>query len=386
MTGSVLRSRPLTSAAMLAIFDDRAMLRHALAFERELARAQAAVGLIPDPVAKRIGRACEDIEIDPAELADEAAMAGTLAIPLVARLRAVLEDNFEAAASVHRGATSQDLADTVMMLQAREAADLIDTDLRRIVGKFSLVARAQADTPAAGRTLLQDALPIAFGLRVAQWLAGIEDARRRLEQSCGEGLRLQLGGAAGTRTGLDGKGGQIGASLADGLGLKASVAPWHARRGHVAAIAAALGIVAGALGKMARDIALLSQGSVGEAREPMIEGRGGSSAMPHKRNPTGSQVALSAAFRTPGLVSTVLAAMPQELERGIGGWQSEGPVMAELFLLAGGSAEAMALVADGLEIDREAIARNLSRADLGEDIGEARAIIEDLLAEYGAVD
>jgi 3-carboxy-cis,cis-muconate cycloisomerase len=169
--------------------------------------------------------------------------------------------------------------------------------------------------------------------------------------------------------------------MADELGLAVGL-PWHARRIGVAAIASALGMLIGALGKFARDVSLLAQNSVGEAREPAIAGRGGSSAMAHKRNPTACQVALSAAIRAPGLVAAILGGMPQEEERGLGGWQAEAPVLAELFLLCAGSAEAMRVVAEGLEIDEAAIARNLSASGLGADIGESAAIVADIIAHH----
>jgi 3-carboxy-cis,cis-muconate cycloisomerase len=193
---------------------------------------------------------------------------------------------------------------------------------------------------------------------------------------------LQFGGAAGTRAGLDGQGAIVAERLAALLGL-ASGAPWHARRSSVAGIAAALGILIGALGKMARDVALLAQNAVGEAREPAVAGRGGSSAMAHKRNPTGCQIALSAAIRAPGSVATILAGLPQEEERGLGGWQTEAPVLADLFLLAAGSAAAMASVAEGLEIDPAAIARNLAAAGVGADMGESETIVAAILAKHG---
>ena len=181
--------------------------------------------------------------------------------------------------------------------------------------------------------------------------------------------------APAPRAGLGGKGGAVAARLAAALDLP-DAAPWHARRGGIAGTATALAIVVGALGKMARDVSLLAQNGIGEACEPAIPGRGGSSAMAHKRNPTGCQIALSAALRAPGLVAGILAGLPAEQERGLGGWQAEGPAVAELFLLAAGAAEAMATVAEGLEIDEAAIARNLAAAGVGTDIGESAALVE----------
>ncbi len=375
----LLRTRPASTPAMLALFDDAATIRHALAFEAALARAEAAEGLIPGETGGAIVAACSGLVIDPAALAEEAALAGTLAIPLVKRLRAAVGG--EAGAAVHKGATSQDVADTVLMLQVKAGVTLLAIDLDRICAALYALAGRHAATPAIGRTLLQDAMPLGFGLRLAQAAAGIDNAARRLDAEVAANAKLQFGGAAGTRAGLDGKGDAIARAMADELGLAAGV-PWQARRVGVAAIAAALGIVIGALGKFARDVSLLAQNAIGEAREPAIAGRGGSSAMAHKRNPTGCQVALSAAIRAPGLVATILGGLPQEEERGLGGWQAEGPALADLFLLASGSAAAMATVAGGLEIDEAAIARNLAAADVGSDIGESEAIVAAILAHH----
>jgi len=363
---------------MLAVFDDDATIAHALAFEGALARAQAAEGVISEELGLAIVDACITTTISSAELAEESALAGTLAIPLVARLRAALSGDARKAA--HKGATSQDVADTVLMIQTRAAAELLLTDLDRIVDALSRLALHHADTPSVGRTLLQDALPVAFGLRIAHWTVGVADAAQRLRRDVGDHARIQLGGAAGTRAGLDGAGLAIASHVAKELGLAASE-PWHARRIGIAAIGTSLAIAMGAIGKIARDIALLSQNTVGEAREPAVAGRGGSSAMAHKRNPTGCQIALSAALRAPGLAATLLVGLPQEEERGLGGWQAEGPVLADLFLLAAGAAEAMAGVAEGLEIDEDAIARNLSNAGIETDIGESAAIVSALISK-----
>jgi 3-carboxy-cis,cis-muconate cycloisomerase len=375
----LLRQRPATTPAMLAVYDDDAVIAHALAFEGALARAQAAEGLISHDAAEIIAETCAGLVIDPAALAEEVALAGTLAIPLVTRLRASLPEAI--APLAHKGATSQDVADTVMMLQANTASALLLSDLDHVVAALGDLAHRHAMTPAIGRTLLQDALPISFGLRIAQWRAGIAAAADRLRRDIAEHGCLQLGGAAGTRAGMNGKGDAVAARMADALGLAAS-APWQARRVGVVAIASSLGIVIGALGKMARDVSLLAQNAMGEAREPAIAGRGGSSAMAHKRNPTGCQVALAAVSRAAGLVAGVLSSLPQEEERGLGGWQAEGPALADLFLLAAGSAAALMPVAQGLEIDEAAIARNLAIAGVGNALGESAAITAALLAQF----
>jgi 3-carboxy-cis,cis-muconate cycloisomerase len=202
---------------MLALFDDAATIAHALAFEAVLARAQSREGLISDDVAETIAAACETLSIDPGELADEAALAGTLAIPLVRRLRAALPTNI--ADKAHLGATSQDVADTALMLQVKHATILVLADSDRITRALALLATAHVTTPAIGRTLLQDALPVSFGLRIAQWTAGIDDAATRLASEVSANARIQFGGAAGTRAGLNGKGSLVAAHMADSLDL-----------------------------------------------------------------------------------------------------------------------------------------------------------------------
>ncbi|HEY2047824.1 MAG TPA: lyase family protein, partial [Caulobacteraceae bacterium] len=330
--------------------------------------------------AAAISQACRQAVFDPEALAEAAAHAGTLAIPLVADLRErVAQIEPLAAKSVHRGATSQDLADTALMLQAKAGVALLQRDLAQARGALAALAKTHAATPMLGRTLLQPALPITFGLKAAGWLLGLDDAAERLSREARDALALQFGGATGTRAGLEGKGAVIATRMAAALGLADPAAPWHAARERVAGLGCALAILTGALGKIARDVALMAQGEVGEAFEPTVAGRGGSSAMAHKRNPTGCQVVLSAAARAPGLAATLIATLPGEHERGLGGWQAEGPVLAELFLLAHGALAAMAPVLASLEIDAAAMSRNLQAADVGQDFGEAQALVAAVL-------
>jgi 3-carboxy-cis,cis-muconate cycloisomerase len=364
---------------MLAAFGDTALLKGALAFEAALARASAAAGLIPAAAAETITTACADIEIDVAALADEAAHAGTLAIPLVRRLREHVAARDPAAAEhVHRGATSQDLADTALMLQAKAGAALIGTDARAVAEALARLAEAHAETPMLGRTLMQAAAPITFGLKAANWLSGVGGAGRRFEREAARAIRVQLGGPVGTLSGLTLR---VAERVAGELGLAPSL-PWHAQREAVAGLAASLAILTGALGKIAQDIALMAQSEVGEAFEPRVEGRGGSSAMPHKRNPTGCQVALTAAIRAPGLASGILAGLPQQHERGLGGWQAEGPALASLFELTHGALAALRPVIEGLEIDTAAMARNLAAANVGDDVGDAVHLTRRAVADY----
>lgn len=377
----LIRDRAGSTDAMLTAFGDEALLRAALRFEAGLARAQAEAGLIAAEDAEAIAAACVDLP-DIEDLADAAAHAGTLAIPLVALLRERLAANSPcAAALLHKGATSQDLADTALMLQARAGAALIRAETERLVSALTALTRAHAATPTLGRTLLQGALPITFGLKTASWLQGVAGALARFEAETAA-IQLQLGGATGSLAGLDGKAIEVTERLAAILGLPAPVTPWHARREGLAGLAAALAILTGAVGKIAGDIALLAQNEVAEAFEPRVAGRGGSSAMVHKRNPTGCQTALTAAIRAPHLAATIVSALPQQHERGLGGWQAEGPILADLFQLAHGALAAMAPVIAGLEVDTVRMAANLAAADVGTDTGESEALVARALAHF----
>jgi 3-carboxy-cis,cis-muconate cycloisomerase len=381
-TSSLLRGLPASTPEMLAVFGDAAVLRAALDFETALARAQAAEGLVSREAADAVARACKDPP-SIAPLAAAAAHAGTLAIPLVAELRArVAADHPEAASRVHFGATSQDVADTVLVLQAKAGCGLILRDAARLTATLAELASAHRDTPMLGRTLLQPAQPITFGLKAAGWLLAVDGAARRLEREAEAALVLQFGGAAGTLDRLDGRGAGVSARLAEALGLASPVIPWHGRREALAGLASALAILTGSLAKIARDVSLLAQGEVGEASEPLVEGRGGSSAMPHKRNPTGCQIALSAATRAPHLAATLLSALPQEHERGLGGWQAEAPVLADLFAVAHGALAAMLGVVEGLEVHTGRMAANLAAAEAGADVGESGRLVDSALAAW----
>jgi 3-carboxy-cis,cis-muconate cycloisomerase len=365
---------------MIVAFGDETLLRAALDFEAALARAQAAEGLVPAEAAGVIAETCAGAQFDIAELAEAVAHAGTLAIPLVSRLRAlVAERDGLAAKLVHLGATSQDVADTALMLQAKIAAGLIVEMTRTLTHALADLAERHVDTPMLGRTLLQDALPITFGLRAANWLLGVDAALRRFEREVAGALILQLGGATGSLAGLNFR---VVERVAADLGLGVAPLPWQSRRDGVAGLAGALAILVGSVGKIARDVSLMAQNQVGEAFEQRIEGRGGSSAMAHKRNPTGCQVALSAAIRAPGLAAAIFSGLPQEQERGLGGWQAEAPGLATLFELAHGALAAMAQVIDGLEVDAATMSSNLGAAAVGSDVGHSADLVRRALARY----
>ena len=345
---------------MLAIFSDHTRVRRMLDVEAALAQAQAQCGVIPPTAAAAIVAACDADCIDFSRLAKAAANAGNLAIPLVTQLTAlVAARDPEAAKFVHWGATSQDVIDSGLMLQLRDALTAIDNDLAALNAALAQLARRHQHTVMIGRTWMQHALPITFGLKVAGWLDALMRHHARLAHLRAACLALQFGGAAGTLASLGADGASVAAALAGKLDLPLPDLPWHAQRDRLAEVATMLGALVGSLGKMARDISLLSQTEIGEVAEPAASGRGGSSAMPHKRNPIGCAVALAAAVRVPPLVSTMLASMVQEHERALGGWQAEWDTLPVIFQLCGGALQQMHLVVGALVVDAARMRSNL---------------------------
>jgi 3-carboxy-cis,cis-muconate cycloisomerase len=339
-------------------FGDAARIAAALVFERELAASNAEHGEISTEAAEAIRQACERFDVT--GLVEAAAHAGTLAIPLVERLRAAVGEH---AAAVHLGATSQDVADTTLVLQMRAARLALDRDLAALADALAASARTHARTPVMARTLLQPAEPITLGVRFATWFRLVADVHERLDRALDDASCVQFGGAVGTLAVLGPIGPAVRATLAARLGL-ADAPTWHARRDAIAAVGNALAIATGGVAKIARDVSLLQ--GLGELAEARVPGRGGSSAMPHKHNPTGCGVALAAAMRAPGLAATLVAALPQELERGLGGWQAEAPVIGELFALAEGAVRAMREVISGLEVHPPAITADAIAVDAAE--------------------
>ncbi len=350
-----------TTDAMRAIFSDHGRLEGMLAFEAALARASARVGVIPAAAVPAIETACRATEaFDLEALARATALAGNSAIPLVKALTAhVAAADEEASRFVHWGATSQDAMDTGLVLQLRAALEVFDAELAGLAQALARLAEGHRATVMVGRTWLQHATPVTLGLKAAGWLDAIERQRERLRELRPRALVLQLGGAAGTLASLGDRGLDVAQTLAEELDLALPALPWHGNRDRVAEVATALGLLVGTLGKIARDVSLLMQTDVAEAFEPTAAGRGGSSTMPHKRNPVGCAVALSAAARVPGLVATMLGAMVQEHERGLGGWHAEWDTLPEICTLAAGAAAQMKHVLAGLELDAARMATNL---------------------------
>jgi 3-carboxy-cis,cis-muconate cycloisomerase len=329
-------------AALRAAVSDDAWLAAMLQAERALAAAQG--------VEVDLGGGFQ-VE----QLVEEGRRVGNPVEPLVRRLR-------ERAPDVHRGATSQDILDTAAALVARGAGELIDAELDGVARACARLADQHRATVMAGRTLLQQAVPITFGLKAAGWLVGIVHARGRLAAAK---LPAQLGGAAGTLAAFGDDGERVLRAYAQELDLHEPVIPWHTRRLPVAELGAALSVAAGFVGKIAFDLALLAQTEVGEVREAPD---GGSSTMPHKRNPVGSTLARACAVRAQAAAGVLLAALGQEHERAAGAWHAEWGALSDALALTGGAAACLREALEGLEVDAERMRANIS----GETLSEAQ--------------
>jgi 3-carboxy-cis,cis-muconate cycloisomerase len=342
------------------IFSDASVLQAMLDFEAALATAEARAGVIPQAAAAVISEAARAEGFDTAELARQALRAGTPAIPLVRMLTARVSSlDAHAAGFVHWGATSQDVADTALVLLLRRCRPMLEADHKRVAGGLLRLSNEHAGSVMLGRTLLQPAPPVTFGLKAAGWLGAVKRGWARVASRFDEALYLQFGGASGTLAALGDRGIAVSETLSQELGLPCPDAPWHGHRDRLAALLAALSIYTASLGKMALDLALLMQHEVGEASEPGGGGRGGSSAMPNKHNPTACLLAIAASRRTPGLLANFLSGMLQEHERAAGGWQAEWPSVQGIVQSAGVALESMAEVAEGLTVDAARMRRNI---------------------------
>jgi 3-carboxy-cis,cis-muconate cycloisomerase len=348
---------PYTTTAMASLFSAEAHVQQLLAFEAALARAEARAGIIPQAAAAAIAAGCRVGLFDIPALFREAALAGTLAIPLVRALTDKIAG--EATGFVHWGATSQDAIDCAAMLQMREGLKVLEAGLLDLCAGCAGLAHQHRHTLMAGRTLLQQALPITFGLKAARWLALATRQLRALRECRDQSLALQLGGAAGTLAAFGDAGLRIAELLADELGLPMPDLPWHAERDRVATIATTLGVTAGAMTKIAGDIVLLAQTEVGEVAEAPAPGKGGSSAMPHKHNPVDAIAALAAARLAIGATPIVLSAMAHEHERAAGGWQAEWAAIPDVFRYTAGAVERVRSAVVGLQVDPARMRANL---------------------------
>ena len=346
--------------ALRDALSDEAYLAAMLRFEAALAVTEARAGVIPEEAASAIAAACDPARFDVAELGRAAVSSATPVVPLAKALR-------EVSSYAHWGATSQDALDTATMLVTRRALEIIVAELDGVAAAAARLAEKHRDTLMAGRTLLQQALPVTFGLKAAGWLGAVLDARRRLVE-----LRpaVQLGGAAGTLAALGGAGPQVLSGLARELGLDEPELPWHSARGRVGELAGALAVAAGALGKAGLDVVLLAQTEVGEVTEAS---GGGSSAMPHKRNPAAAVRARACAQQAVAAASAVLAAASGEHERAAGAWQAEWLPLRAALGFTGGAAGALRETLEGLQVDAERMRENLDPRVMAERVTLALA-------------
>ncbi|HEX9892282.1 MAG TPA: 3-carboxy-cis,cis-muconate cycloisomerase [Gemmatimonadales bacterium] len=376
-----------TTDVMADAVSDRAWVQAMLDVEAALAAAEERAGVIPAGTATMIAAGCSSDRYDIGALGRAAAEAGNPVIPLVKALTRAVPA--EASGWVHWGATSQDILDTAMVLLVRRGLNLLLSDLDAIAAACARLSHEHRQTVMLGRTFLQPAVPITFGLKVAGWLVATLDARRRLAELRASGLAVQLGGAAGTLASLGADGPRVVRLMAEELALAEPVVPWHSARGRIAEVGAALGVTCGVMGKIARDVALLMQAEVGEVAEPTAPGRGGSSSMPHKQNPVAAMAVEAGVRRAHALVGVLLGAMLQEHERAVGGWHAEWETVGELFRLSAGAVVRVRDVVDRLHVDPVRMRANLDATHglpLSEHLalllarlmgrGEARALVE----------
>ena len=347
----------VSTSSLSEIFSDRSVLRAMLNFEAALARSEASCGVIPASAAETITEVATAADFEIPELVRQSLRAGTPAIPVVNALTSSIHG--DARNYVHWGATSQDVVDTAIVMLLVQCRDIFTKDHARLAGALRGLSDQHAQTVMLGRTLMQPAAPITFGLKAAAWLASLDRCWKRVTEAFEDARVLQFGGAAGTLAALGDRGLAVSEALAADLNLKCPNAPWHAHPDRLSALMSSLSIYSAAAGKMALDIALLMQFEVGEATEPGGDGRGGSSAMPHKHNATACMLAIAAAKRTPGLFANFLIASLQEHERALGGWQSEWNLIEGIVQSTGLALESMVEVVEGLTVNAARMRKNI---------------------------
>ncbi len=374
------------------LFTEDATIAYMLRFEGALAQAQAVHGIIPKAMAVFIEDCCNADNINIEQLIADAALGGNVAIPLIKQLTAaVKEKDNEAAKYIHFGTTSQDVIDTALMLQVRDAVHIIIDDLQLLIKQLVAIINEHKATVMIGRSFMQQARPITFGYKVAGWLSPLLRSQKALDEMLKHSFALQFGGAVGTLSGMPGKGLQVSQTMSEMLQLNNPPKPWHTERDYFVHIAATLGILTGNVGKIAKDISLLMQTEIAEVMEPSGEGKGGSSTMPHKRNPVGCVAIIANANRVPALVATMLSCMLQDHERATGTWHAEWETMASIVQLTAGCVSKAVEITNGLEVKKEQMLHNLALTKgliyaenvslhLADKIGKAQA--HHLLEQY----
>ncbi|MES2191384.1 MAG: lyase family protein [Pseudomonadota bacterium] len=367
----------LSTPEVLELFTERKIVEAMLRFEASLARAQASVGLIPEAAAQSIIGTCKVELFDVTKIVRESVRAGSVAIPLVKSLTETVGlFNKDAARFVHFGTTSQDVLDTAMALVTRDALDLIEADVQKTVAALLVLTDRHAADAVLARTFMQPASVTSFGLKCAGWAAPLVRSLQRLQLAAANALSVQLGGAVGTlaqmKKGNKQLGPEVMALMAADLKLRQAPFSWHTQRDEWVALGCEMALLAGSLGKVAKDISLMVQFEAGELAEPLEPGRGGASVMPHKRNPVSCMVALAAAQRVPQRVAALLAAMPQEHERALGNLQAELAEWPGLLMSVHGSARAMSQALAGLQVDTQRMQANINavRSELPAEVAD----------------
>ncbi len=363
--------------AMRAIFDDAALLARYTEVEVALARAQGRLGVIPAQAAKDIAAKCDASKLDLERLKKETEVVGYPILPLVRQLAAQCG---ESGKFLHWGATTQDIMDSAVVLQVRDALALIEKDIAALQSILARQAKRYRDTPMAGRTHLQQALPVTFGYKLAIWLAMLDRHAERLAQLKPRVLVGQFAGAAGTLASLGDQGMAVQKAVMEELKLAQPVATWHAARDGLAEAVNFLGLVTGSLGKVAFDVMLMASTEVAEVSEPFVQGRGASSTMPQKRNPISSELILAAAKAVRQHAGLMLDALVQDFERATGPWHAEWIALPEAFILTGGALHQAKFMLAGLIVDEARMRKNL---DMTHGLIVAEAVMMGLAPHMG---
>ncbi len=358
--------------AMAGIFSDEHFVQRLLEVESALARVQARLGLIPPPAAEDIEAACRTLLVDLAQLKDATERDGFPVIGLLEQIRAQV--GAAAAGYVHFGATTQDIMDTALILQVRAGLDLLEADLNHLIHQLAALADQHRHTLMAGRTHSQQALPITFGFKVANWLAPLVRHRQRLAEIKPRLLAAQFGGAVGTLAALGDAGLRVQQALAGELNLGTLPMPWHTQRDNLAELAAWLALVSGSQAKMAQDVILMAQTEMAEVREAADQGRGGSSTMPHKANPMASEMVIAAARANASLLAVMFQALAPEHERGTGSWQMEWLALPQMFALTASALKKTRFLSEHLVVDEARMRANV-RASNGLMLSEALSFL-----------
>lgn len=353
---SILFRDAFGTPAMREVFSDRRLIARYIEVEVALARAEARCGVIPVEAAEAIARESRLEGIDFDHMRHETDIVGYPILPLVHQLVAMCG---EAGRYVHWGATTQDIMDTANVLQLRDALDLVEADIRALRATLADLAKKHRDTPMAGRTHLQQALPVTFGYKVAIWLAMFDRHQERLAQLRERVLCVEFAGAAGTLASLGEKGLEVQQALAEELGLAVPATTWHVARDGFAEAVNLLALVTGSLGKIALDIMIMASTEFAEVYEPFVKGRGASSTMPQKRNPISSELMLAAAKAVRQHAGLMVDAMIQDFERATGPWHAEWIAIPESFILTAGALHQAKFALGGLIVDTNQMRRNL---------------------------